>query len=129
MGPQPGPAADGECRADHRHPRRDTGARPRHQALWPVQRDRVAGARRSGFDRDANAGIDLFYNPSPTVRTNLTVNTDFAQVEVDQRQVNLTRFSLFFPERRDFFLDGATFLDFVSDTSRRTSAGAAAATR
>ena len=43
---------------------------------------------------------------------NLTVNTDFAQTEVDQRLVNLTRFPLFFPEKRDFFLDGATFFNF-----------------
>jgi hypothetical protein len=64
--------------------------------------------------RDANAGIDLFYNPTPGLRTNLTINTDFAQTEVDQRQVNLTRYSLFFPEKRDFFLDGATFFDFGS---------------
>jgi hypothetical protein len=40
------------------------------------------------------------------------VNTDFAETEVDQRQVNLTRFPLFFPEKRTFFLDGATFFDF-----------------
>ena len=72
------------------------------------------GRGRSGMDRDANAGVDLFYNPTPSIRANLTVNTDFAQTEVDQRQVNLTRFSLFFPERRDFFLDGATFFDFSS---------------
>jgi hypothetical protein len=63
---------------------------------------------------DANAGIDLFYNPTPFLRANLTVNTDFAQTEVDQRQVNLTRYSLFFPEKRDFFLDGAPFFDFGS---------------
>ena len=44
----------------------------------------------------------------------MTVNTDFAQTEVDQRQVNLTRFSLLYPEKRDFFLDGATFFDFAS---------------
>jgi hypothetical protein len=81
------------------------------------------GRGGTGFDRDAHAGIDLFYNPSPTVRTNLTVNTDFAQVEVDQRQVNLTRYSLFFPERRDFFLDGATFLDFVSDSGGQNFGG------
>ena len=68
----------------------------------------------SSFDRDGNAGVDLFYNVTPLLRANLTVNTDFAQTEVDQRQVNLTRFSLFFPERRDFFLDGATFFDFAS---------------
>ena len=71
-------------------------------------------AGRSGWDRDQNAGVDLFYNPTPGLRANLTINTDFAQTEVDQRQVNLTRFSLFFPERRDFFLDGATFFDFAS---------------
>ena len=63
---------------------------------------------------DANAGLDIFYNPTPQLRTNLTINTDFAQTEVDQRQVNLTRFSLFFEERRDFFLDGGTFFDFAS---------------
>ncbi len=64
---------------------------------------------------DKSVGLDLFYNPTPLLRTNLTINTDFAQTEVDQRQVNLTRFSLFFPEQRDFFLDGATFFDFASD--------------
>ena len=42
------------------------------------------------------------------------MNTDFAQAEVDQRQVNLTRFSLLFPEKRDFFLDGTLFFDFAS---------------
>jgi hypothetical protein len=71
---------------------------------------------RTGWIRDQAAGVDLFYNPTPGLRANLTVNTDFAQTEVDQRQVNLTRFSLFFPERRDFFLDGATFFDFASTT-------------
>ena len=66
---------------------------------------------------DANAGVDLFYNPTPLLRANLTVNTDFAQTEVDVRQTNLTRFSLFFPERRAFFLDGAPFFDFASAIS------------
>lgn len=57
-------------------------------------------------------GIDFFYNITPQLKTNLTVNTDFAQTEVDDRQVNLTRFPLFFPEKRDFFLDGASNFDF-----------------
>jgi hypothetical protein len=74
----------------------------------------IPSSGRRGWLRDQNAGVDLFYNPTPGLRANLTVNTDFAQTEVDQRQVNLTRFSLFFPERRDFFLDGATFFDFAS---------------
>lgn len=73
------------------------------------------GQRR--FKGDPQAGIDLFYNPTPLLRTNLTINTDFAQTEVDQRQVNLTRFSLFFPEKRDFFLDGANNFDFASPTT------------
>jgi hypothetical protein len=68
---------------------------------------------------DASGGLDLFYSPTPFLRTVFTVNTDFAQTEVDQRQVNLTRYSLFFPEQRDFFLDGANFLDFSSDEGRR----------
>ena len=72
------------------------------------------GRGAGSFDRDGNAGVDLFYNPTPQLRAVFTVNTDFAQTEVDQRQVNLTRFSLFFPEQRDFFLDGATFFDFSS---------------
>lgn len=73
-----------------------------------------SAARGQAMRGHGQAGLDLFYNPTPLLRTNLTVNTDFAQTEVDQRQVNLTRFSLFFPEKRDFFLDGATFFDFAS---------------
>jgi len=72
------------------------------------------GRGDSRIKNNGDVGVDLFYNPTPGLRTNLTVNTDFAQTEVDQRQVNLTRFSLFFPEKRDFFLDGSTFLDFGS---------------
>jgi hypothetical protein len=81
------------------------------------------GRGQSAVQGNANAGVDLFYNPTPLLRTVLTVNTDFAQTEVDQRQVNLTRYSLFFPERRDFFLDGATFLDFGSNSERRGNGG------
>ena len=61
---------------------------------------------------DAAAGMDLFYNITPGLRANFTVNTDFAETEVDERQTNLTRFPLFFPERREFFLEGSTFFDF-----------------
>ena len=62
--------------------------------------------------KEAQVGVDLFYNITPSLRTNLTVNTDFAQTEVDSRQTNLTRFSLLFPEQRDFFLDGSLFFNF-----------------
>jgi hypothetical protein len=73
------------------------------------------GRNKPAMTTDASAGLDLFYNPTPLLRANFTINTDFAQTEVDQRQVNLTRYSLFFPEQRDFFLDGATFFDFATD--------------
>jgi hypothetical protein len=66
-----------------------------------------------------DAGVDLFYNVTPGLRANLTVNTDFAQTEVDQRLVNLTRFPLFFPEKRDFFLDGTTFFNFYLGRNNR----------
>jgi hypothetical protein len=75
------------------------------------------GRGTSGFHSDADAGVDVFYSPTPGLRSVLTVNTDFAQTEVDQRQVNLTRFSLFFPEKRDFFLDGAPYFAFGSPLS------------
>ncbi|MGE3842131.1 MAG: DUF5916 domain-containing protein [Vicinamibacterales bacterium] len=66
---------------------------------------------------DVDLGADVFYNVTPGLRATLTFNTDFAQAEVDQRQVNLTRFSLFFPEKRDFFLDGSLFFDFADGQS------------
>jgi hypothetical protein len=61
-------------------------------------------------------GGDLSYNVTPGLRANLTVNTDFAETEVDQRQVNLTRFPLFFPEKRAFFIEGSSFFDFSRET-------------
>ena len=56
-------------------------------------------------------GFDLKYGVTPNLTADLTFNTDFAQVEADQEQVNLTRFSLFFPEQRPFFLEGASIFD------------------
>lgn len=69
----------------------------------------------------ADAGVDVSYSLTPRLRAMATVNTDFAETEVDQRLVNLTRFPLFYPEKRGFFLDGATFFDFPERTffSRR----------
>lgn len=59
-----------------------------------------------------NGGLDAFYHITPSLKAAITVNTDFAQTEVDEKQINLTRFSLFFPEKRDFFLDGASYFTF-----------------
>jgi hypothetical protein len=52
-------------------------------------------------------GADLNINITPTLKLNLTTNTDFAQVEADKIQVNLTRFNLYYPEKREFFLESA----------------------
>jgi len=58
-----------------------------------------------------NAGGEINYLLSPTYRLNLTFNTDFAQVEADQQQINITRFPLFFPELREFFLEGEDYFN------------------
>lgn len=54
-----------------------------------------------------DVGFDAKYNPASSVTLDVTVNTDFAQVEVDEQQVNLDRFNLFYPEKRPFFLENA----------------------
>jgi hypothetical protein len=56
-----------------------------------------------------DVGIDVKYTLTPSLTLDGTVNTDFAQVEVDDQQVNLDRFALFFPEKRPFFLENAGF--------------------
>ena len=63
---------------------------------------------------DYDIGLDAFYNVTPALKANFTFNTDFAETEVDQRRTNLTRFPLFFPEKREFFLDGDNFFSFPS---------------
>ncbi|HXH40633.1 MAG TPA: DUF5916 domain-containing protein [Thermoanaerobaculia bacterium] len=57
-------------------------------------------------------GVDASYEPTPGVSGTLTTRTDFAETEVDTRQVNLTRFPLFFPEKRRFFAEGANLFNF-----------------
>ena len=59
------------------------------------------------------AGVDVKFGITNNLTADFTYNTDFAQVEVDERQVNLTRFNLFFPEKREFFLEGAANFDFT----------------
>ncbi|MGE5426722.1 MAG: DUF5916 domain-containing protein, partial [Methylococcaceae bacterium] len=65
---------------------------------------------KASFMKDA--GLDVFYQITPRLKASLSVNTDFAETEVDDRQINLTRFSLYFPEKRDFFLDGSNYFKF-----------------
>jgi hypothetical protein len=72
-----------------------------------------------------DVGGDAKVAITPNLTADLTVNTDFAQVEIDEQQVNLTRFSLFYPEKRDFFLEGRGIFDFArggTDTGGSSSA-------
>jgi hypothetical protein len=66
----------------------------------------------SGAERTGAAGVDAFVKLTPTLKLALTVNTDFAETEVDDRQINLTRFPLFFPEKRPFFLENTDVFSF-----------------
>ncbi len=62
---------------------------------------------RNADARELQAGFDAKYTLAGSLNLDLTVNPDFSQVEVDQQQINLTRFSLFFPERRNFFIENS----------------------
>ncbi len=63
-------------------------------------------------DGDRSGGVDVKYGLTENLTADFTYNTDFAQVEVDEQQINLTRFSLFFPEKREFFLESQGIFDF-----------------
>lgn len=64
-------------------------------------------------DKSADMGFDINYNITSQLKASFTYNTDFAQTEVDDRQINLTRFPLRFPEKRDFFLEGSSIFQFA----------------
>ena len=80
--------------------------------------DRDATPVRSN-DVTGDIGFDLKYGLTRSLIADFTVNTDFAQVEADEQQVNLTRFSLFFPEKREFFLEGQGIFAFGDPTGIR----------
>jgi len=82
--------------------------------------DRTARVPYSN-DVSPNAGIDVKYGLTRGITADLTVNTDFAQVEEDQQQINLTRFNLFFPEKRDFFLESPGIFEFGGVSGQRAS--------
>ena len=64
------------------------------------------------YERDPSAGLDVKWGITPQLTADLTVNTDFAQIEADEEQINLTRFPVFFPEKRQFFLENASIFQF-----------------
>ena len=76
-----------------------------------LKSDRSSG-RRLTNDLSGDTGLDVKYGVTQGLVGDLTVNTDFAQVEADEQQINLTRFSLFFPEKREFFLENQGLFAF-----------------
>jgi hypothetical protein len=70
---------------------------------------------------DTEPSLDLAYRLTPQLNASLTINTDFSATEVDDRQVNLTRLGLFFPEKRDFFLREADIFEFGGVGGQRQS--------
>jgi len=91
-------------------------------ALGSVLTDKKAASPYTN-DPDGNVGFDVKWGVRQTLVADLTVNTDFAQVEDDEQQVNLTRFSLLFPEKRDFFLEGADTFNFGNSSVGTGSTG------
>ena len=76
-------------------------------------------------DSNLEPSLDVFYRLTPSLNASLTLNTDFSASEVDDRQVNLTRFNLFFPEKRDFFLNDADLFEFGRIGTETSQAGSA----
>jgi hypothetical protein len=85
-------------------------------AIGGYQQDNVLNATSTGYELDKspklNAGLDIKYGLTNNLTMDLTLNTDFAQVEADDEQINLTRFSLFFPEKRTFFQERSSVFTF-----------------
>ena len=92
-------------------------------ALGGLGRTAELNDAKTGYRQRENierqAGLDLKYRPSSNLTLDLTLNPDFAQVEADDEQVNLTRFSLFFPEKRLFFQERSSIFDFEFETTDR----------
>ena len=100
---------------DHQSRGPDAGHRPRRPA---VPRRPLAARRRRGRRRSGKPGLDVFYNITPSLKLTATFNTDFGETEVDARQINLSRFSVLFPEKRSFFLRGRRRLQLRQHRAR-----------
>lgn len=93
-------------------PARNFNLEVKPYALGSVTTNREVTPRISN-EAQGEAGIDVKFGITNNLTADFTYNTDFAQVEVDERQVNLTRFSQLFPEKREFFLEGRGNFDFA----------------
>jgi hypothetical protein len=84
-------------------------------AIADLSTDRLASPAITN-DLDGDVGLDVKYGVTQSLTADFTYNTDFAQVEADEQQVNLTRFSLFFPEKREFFLENQGMFGFAASS-------------
>ena len=85
-------------------------------AIADLTTDRVSSPKIEN-DPDGDIGLDVKYGVTQSLTADFTYNTDFAQVEADEQQVNLTRFSLFFPEKREFFLENQGMFGFAASAT------------
>ncbi len=74
--------------------------------IYPVGLLKNRYLRENTYDTDPDAGLDMFYNPSPKLNFQMTVNPDFAQIEADPYEFNISRYETYFDERRPFFTEG-----------------------
>ncbi len=77
-----------------------------HLEIYPVALSKIKYKGGSDYDLSPQAGIDIFYNPSPKLTYQLTANPDFAQIEADPFEFNISRYETYFGERRPFFTEG-----------------------
>ena len=96
------------------------GANVRVKPYALANLNKVAG---TSLDKEYNGGFDVKYGVTSGLTWDFTVNTDFSQVEADEQQINLTRFSLFFPEKRDFFLENSGVFQFGAGAERGGGGG------
>jgi len=90
--------------------------------LFSESKDYVIGNTSNEFE----PSLDISYKPTPALTAALTLNTDFSGTSADQRQVNLTRFSVFFPEKRKFFLQDMDIFEFGGMGANDENAGGTA---
>lgn len=91
---------------------RDVELRPYGLARATADDHDADGTSLGGGGATVKGGLDAKLALSPTLTADLTINTDFAQVEADSQVINLTRFPVFFPEKREFFLESSGIFDF-----------------
>ncbi|PKL83071.1 MAG: hydrolase [Ignavibacteriae bacterium HGW-Ignavibacteriae-3] len=88
--------------------------------LYPVAFGKINYLGNNKYKVDPNAGLDIFYNPSPQLTFQATANPDFAQIEADPFNFNISRYETFFSERRPFFVQGN---EIFSPSGRQRNTG------